>query len=151
MGKMNFGDVWRVLLIYVLMLVVGVAIVIKIVVIQTVDRDELLESARKADIRMVKVPAVRGNIFSKNGTLLATTIPVFDIYFDPVAVPEERFAEDIGKLSDSLSKMLKTHTKSQYVNQFKKARNSNKRYVRIARNLKMEEYERLKAFPIFRE
>jgi len=151
MGKMNFGDVWRVLLIYVLMLVVGVAIVIKIVVIQTVDRDELLESARKADIRMVKVPAVRGNIFSKNGTLLATTIPVFDIYFDPVAVPEERFNEDIGKLSDSLSKMLKTHTKSQYVNQFKKARNSNKRYVRIARNLKMEEYERLKAFPIFRE
>ena len=66
MSKMNFSDVWRVLLIYVLMLVVGIAIVAKIIVIQTVDREELLESARKADIRIVKVPAVRGNIFSMN-------------------------------------------------------------------------------------
>lgn len=151
MSKMNFGDVWRVLLIYVLMLVVGVAVIIKIVVIQTVDREELLESARKADIRIVKVPAVRGNIFSKNGTLLATTIPVFDVYFDPVAVPEDRFNKEVGALSDSLSKMLNSHTKSQYVNLLKKARGSNKRYVKIAKKLKMDEYERIKTFPIFRE
>ena len=151
MSKMNFNDVWRVLLIYVLMLVVGVAIVAKIIVIQTVDREELLEMARKADIRTVRVPAVRGNIFSKNGTLLATTIPVFDVYFDPVAVPDDRFKDEIGALSDSLSRLVKAHTKSQYVNIFKKARSENKRYVRIAKKLKMDEYERLKAFPIFKE
>ncbi|MBO6057801.1 MAG: transpeptidase family protein [Bacteroidales bacterium] len=151
MSKMNFGDVWRVVLIYVLMLVVGIAIVAKIIIIQTVDREELLESARKADIRIVSVPAVRGNIFSKNGTLLATTIPVFDIHFDPVAVPQDRFDREIGALSDSLARMLKTHTKSQFVNIFTKARNNNKRYVKVARKLKMDEYERLKTFPIFKE
>lgn len=151
MSKMNFGDVWRVVLIYVLMLVVGIAIVAKIIIIQTVDREELLESARKADIRIVSVPAVRGNIFSKNGTLLATTIPVFDIHFDPVAVPQDRFDREIGALSDSLARMLKTHTKSQFVNMFTKARNNNKRYVKVARKLKMDEYERLKTFPIFKE
>ena len=148
---MNFGDVWRVVLIYVLMLVVGIAIVAKIIVIQTVDREELLESARRADIRIVSVPAVRGNIFSKNGTLLATTIPVFDIHFDPVAVPQDRFDKEIGALSDSLAKMLKTNTKSQFVNMFTKARKNNKRYVKVARKLKMDEYERLKTFPIFKE
>lgn len=148
---MNFSDVWRVLLLYMVMLVVGVAIIAKIIVIQTVDREELLESARKADIRIVKVPAVRGNIFSKQGTLLATTIPVYDVYFDPVAVPEERFQNEIGALADSLSVMLKAHTKSQYVNMFAKARANNKRYVRIAKKLKMEEYERIKTFPIFKE
>lgn len=151
MSKMNFGDVWRVVLIYVLMLVVGIAIVAKIIIIQTVDREELLESARKADIRIVSVPAVRGNIFTKNGTLLATTIPVFDIHFDPVAVPQDRFDREIGALSDSLARMLKTHTKSQFVNMFTKARNNNKRYVKVARKLKMDEYERLKTFPIFKE
>ncbi len=151
MSKMNFGDVWRVVLIYVLMLVVGIAIVAKIIVIQTVDREELLESARRADIRIVSVPAVRGNIFSKNGTLLATTIPVFDIHFDPVAVPQDRFDKEIGALSDSLAKMLKTNTKSQFVNMFTKARKNNKRYVKVARKLKMDEYERLKTFPIFKE
>ena len=151
MSKMNFGDVWRVVLIYVLMLVVGIAIVAKIIIIQTVDREELLDSARKADIRIVSVSAVRGNIFSKNGTLLATTIPVFDIHFDPVAVPQDRFDREIGALSDSLARMLKTHTKSQFVNMFTKARNNNKRYVKVARKLKMDEYERLKTFPIFKE
>lgn len=151
MSKMNFSDVWRVMLLYIVMLVVGVAIVAKIIVIQTVDREELLENARKADIRIVKVPAVRGNIFSKNGTLLATTIPVFDVYFDPVAVPEDRFKNEIGPLADSLSNMLKAHTKSQYVNMFTKARNNNKRYVKIAKKLKMDEYERIKTFPIFKE
>ena len=148
---MNFADVWRVLLIYVIMLVVGIAIVLKIIMIQVGERDELLEIARKADIRVVKVPAVRGNIFSKNGTLLATTIPVFDIYFDPVAVPEDAFKENIGKLSDSLSVMLKKHSKSQYEGIFVKARNNNKRYVSIAKKLKMDEYERIKTFPIFKE
>ena len=148
---MNFNDVWRVLLIYVLMLVVGVAIVAKIIVIQTVDREDLLEKARTADIRIVKVPAVRGNIFSKNGTLLATTIPVFDVYFDPVAVPDDRFKNEIGALSDSLAKMLKAHTKSQYVNMFTKARDNNKRYVKVAKKLKMDEFERIKRFPIFKE
>lgn len=151
MSKINFSDVWRVVLIYVLMLVVAVAIIAKIIVIQTVDREELLESARKSDIRIVSVPAVRGNIFSKNGTLLATTIPVFNIYFDPVAVPQDRFDNEVGALSDSLSRMLKAHTKSQYVNMFTKARNNNKRYVKIASRLKIDEYERLKAFPVFRE
>ena len=148
---MNFADVWRVLLIYVIMLVVGIAIVLKIIMIQVGERDELLEIARKADIRVVKVPAVRGNIFSKNGTLLATTIPVFDIYFDPVAVPEDAFKENIGKLSDSLSVMLRKHSKSQYEGIFVKARNNNKRYVSIAKKLKMDEYERIKTFPIFKE
>lgn len=151
MSKMNFNDVWRVVVIYVLMLVVGIAIVAKIIVIQTVDRDELLEYARKADKRIDTVPAVRGNIFSKNGTLLATTIPVFDIHFDPVAVPQDRFDAEIGALADSLSKMLKKNTKSQYVKKFTTARDNNKRYLLVARKLKMEEYERLKTFPIFRE
>ena len=148
---MNFGDVWRVLLIYVIMLVVGLAIVLKIIMIQVGERDELLEIARKSDIRIVKVPAVRGNIFSKNGTLLATTIPVFDIYFDPVAVSDDVFNENIGKLSDSLARMLKTRTKAQFEGVFVKARNNNKRYVSIAKKLKMDQYERIKTFPIFNE
>ena len=151
MSKMNFGDVWRVLLIYVLMLVVGAAIVIKIVVIQTVDREELLERARKADIKYEKVRAVRGNIFSKNGTLLATTINVYNVRFDPVDVPDELFNKEIGALSDSLARMLKNNTKAQYVKRFTEARNNRKRYVKIANKLRKEEYERIKTFPIFRE
>lgn len=151
MNNTKFNDVWRVLLVYVLVLAFAVAVVIRIVFLQVAEREELMEKAREMDIRMVKVPAVRGNIFSKNGTLLATTIPVYDIYFDPVAVPADVFEKEIGALSDSLARMFKDTSKSQYISKFTEARKKNKRYLRIARRLKMDEYDRIKRFPIFRE
>ncbi len=151
MNNTRFNDVWRVLLVYVLVLAFAVAVVLRIVFLQVAEREDLMAKAREMDIRMVKVPAVRGNIFSKNGTLLATTIPVYDIFFDPLAVPEDVFDKEIGALSDSLSKMLKAKSKSQYVNSFREARKKNRRYVRIARKLRLDDYERIKTFPIFRE
>ena len=105
MNKTNFTGVWRVLLIYVLMLMFGVAIVVKIIYIQTVERERLLEKVN--DVKNEDVPAVRGNIFSKNGTLLATTIPVFDVFFDPVAAVDTAFENNVAALSDSLSVMLR--------------------------------------------
>ncbi len=151
MDNTKFNDVWRALLVYVLVLAFAVAVVMRIVFLQVAEREELMEKAREMDIRMVKVPAARGNIFSKNGTLLATTIPVYDIYFDPVAVSDDVFEKEIGALSDSLSQMLKGATKAQYVSKFTEARKKNKRYVRIARRLKMDDYDRIKKFPIFKE
>ena len=151
MGKTRFNDVWRVLLVYVLVLAFAVAVVLRIIFLQVAEREELMEKAREMDIRIVKVQAARGNIFSKNGTLLATTIPVYDIYFDPVTVPDDVFKNDIEALSDSLSRMLKDKTKAQYVSKLTEARSKNKRYVKIARGLKMDDYDRIKKFPIFKE
>jgi len=142
---------WRVYLIYALMLLFAVAVVARIIYIQVVEREELLEYAAKADTRIVEVQAVRGNVFSKNNTIIATTIPVYDIYFDPLAVCDAVFEKDLKSLSDSLSTMLHDYTKSQYVSKLKKARDNKKRYVKIARRLTKDEYERIKTFPIFRE
>jgi len=149
MSKTNFTGVWRVLLIYVLMLVFGVAVVVKIIYIQTVEREKLLEKVN--DVKNEDVPAVRGNIFSKNGTLLATTIPVFDVFFDPVAAVDTAFENNVAALSDSLSVMLRKHSKSQYKGMFTKARANNKRYLKVATGLKIDEYERIKTFPLFRQ
>lgn len=82
----DFDTLWRVYLVYGLMLLFAVAVVVKVIYIQVAERDELLEYAAKADTRIVEVPAMRGNVFSKNNTIIATTIPVYDIFFDPVAV-----------------------------------------------------------------
>ncbi len=147
----NSDMLWRVYLVYVLMLLFAVAVVVKIIYIQVAEREKLLEYAAKADTRIVEVPAVRGNVFSKNNTIIATTIPVYDIFFDPVAVTDDVFGKDLQGLSDSLSKMFHDYSKSQYVSIFKKARANNKRYVKIARRLTKNEYERIKTFPIFRE
>lgn len=151
MSNTRFNDVWRVLLVYILVLAFAIAVVLRIIFLQVAEREELMEKAREMDIRIVKVQAARGNIFSKNGTLLATTIPVYDIHFDPVTVPDDVFNDGIEALSDSLSRMMKDKTKAQYVKNFAEARSKNKRYVKIARGLKMDDYDRIKKFPIFKE
>lgn len=150
-NNLEFDTLWRVYLVYALMLLFAVAVVVRIIYIQVAEREELLEYAAKADTRIVEVPAVRGNVFSKNNTIIATSIPVYDIFFDPVAVDKNVFENGVKGLADSLSVLVHEYNKSQYVSKLKKARANKKRYVKIARRLTKNEYERVKTFPIFCE
>lgn len=149
MGKMNFSESWRVLLVYLAFLLFGVAVVVRIIHIQTVQRAELLEQARKVDIRIDTVSADRGNIYSKNGTLLATTVPLYNIHFDYTSVSEKELDKNIDALTDSLAKMFKNHSKQYFENQLKRGRREKDKYVEIAVDLRIDEYERLRTFPLF--
>lgn len=137
------------MLVYLAFLVFGLAIVFRIIHIQTVQRGELLEQARKVDIRIDTVSADRGNIYSKNGTLLATTVPLYNIHFDYTAVPDATLNKYIDALTDSLALMFKDHSKSYFEKQLRKGRIEKDRYVEIAKDLRVDEYERLRKFPLF--
>ena len=149
MNKMSFSDSWRVLLVYLAFLLFGAAIVVRIIHIQTVQRSELLEQARKVDIRIDTVSADRGNIYSKNGTLLATTVPLYNIHYDYTAVPDATLNKYIDALTDSLALMFKDHSKKYFEKQLKRGRIEKDRYVEIAKDLRVDEYERLRKFPLF--
>ena len=149
MSKMSFSDSWRVLLVYLAFLLFGVAIVVRIIHIQTVQRSELLEQARKVDIRIDTVSADRGNIYSKNGTLLATTVPLYNIHFDYTAVSEKELNKNIDALTDSLALMFKDHSKAYFEKQLRRGSKEKDRYVEIAKDLRVDEYERLRTFPLF--
>lgn len=140
---------WRVYAVYSGIVFFALLIIIQIIRIQVVEKDELLRMAEEREIRFRKEVAHRGNVFSKNETLLATSVPVYSIYFDPMAVKEELFDEDIDKLADSLSSMLKDKSKAQYASHLKKMRSQGKRYVKIANKLSMDKYKRMCKFPIF--
>lgn len=149
MNKMSFSDSWRVLLVYLAFLIFGIAIVVRIIHIQTVQRSELLEQARRVDIRIDTISADRGNIYSKNGTLLATTVPLYNIHFDYSSVSEKELNKNIDALTDSLAKMFKGHSKSYFEKQLKRGRVEKNNYVEIAKDLRVDEYERLRTFPLF--
>lgn len=140
---------WRVYAVYSGIVLFALLIIIQIIRIQVCEKDELLRMAEEREIRFRKEVAHRGNVFSKNETLLATSVPVYSIYFDPMAVKEELFNEDIDKLADSLSRMLKDKSKAQYASHLKKMRSQGKRYVKIANKLSMDKYKRMCKFPIF--
>ena len=141
---------WRVFLVYFIVVAVGVWIILAMVRIQVKEKDELLERASKRELKIRDEKAHRGNVISKNGTLLATSVPRYSIYFDPVSVEKELFNREVTQLADSLSRLLKNKSKQQYVSYLKDARAKGRRYVKIANKISVADYKRMQKFPIFR-
>ena len=142
---------WRAFLVYFIVVAVGIWAIFAIVHIQVKEKDELLEIASKRELKIRDEKAHRGNVISKNGTLLATSVPRYSIYFDPVSVKSELFDKEVTQLADSLSRLLKNKSKQQYVSYLKDARAKKRRYVKIANKISVADYKRMQKFPIFRE
>ena len=61
------------------MFVFALAVVFKLCTIQFVDGDKYRAMAQKRTIKRFDIPANRGNVYSADGSLLATSIPKYDI------------------------------------------------------------------------
>jgi cell division protein FtsI (penicillin-binding protein 3) len=94
------------------------------------------------------IPANKGNIYSADGSLLATSIPNYEIRFDAKAPKTETFEKHIKALSDSLATVL-DKSGSYFEKELRKARENKNRYYLIARNLSYTEYVKIKGFPLF--
>ena len=129
------------------MFVFGLAVVFKLLSIQFVDGDKYRELADKRDVKNVDIPANRGNVYSENGNLLATSIPKYDIRFDAITPTNKTFETYLKPLSDSLSKYSGKSSKH-YQNQLRKARANKNRYYLLARNIGYLDYVRLRSFPL---
>ena len=73
------------------MFIFGIAVVFKLFSIQFIQGDKYREMADKRDIKEMVIPANRGNVYSSNGNLLATSIPKYDIRFDALASSNKNF------------------------------------------------------------
>ena len=83
MSSGNKNIVLRLAAIYaVLLLAFVVPIIYKIIEIQVIEGDEWRERAKESSIAQRKVQAQRGTIFSSDGKILATSLPIYDVYID---------------------------------------------------------------------
>ncbi|QLG44399.1 penicillin-binding protein [Costertonia aggregata] len=124
------------------------AVVVKLVSIQMVDGDKYKELAEKRTEKMFTIEPARGNLYSDDGSLLATSVSRYTIRFDAVTVKNDDFQENVKPLSDKLSKLL-GKSSSHYQRLFRKAKANKNRYALIARNLDYSEYMAVKDFPLF--
>jgi len=121
------------------MFLFALAIIYKIIDIQFVKGDFYRQKAEEGTIRDFEIPANRGNVYTVDGSLLATSVSKFDVYMDPVTVSSEDLEEGLKGLSESLSRMLGTQSPRYYENKIRKARKENLRYLPIAKNLSYTE------------
>lgn len=130
------------------MLLFAFAISIKLINIQFVDGDEYRELAKQNTTKNFIIPANRGNVYADDGSLLATSVPKYDIRFDALAPEDKDFNENIKPLSEGLSKMFGKPV-SYYQNKFRKAKANKNRYVSVVKNLGYSDYIKVRNLPLF--
>ena len=148
MGVDDKNISYRIYLVAAFILVVAVAIVIKLTNIQWVEGDYYRKLAKERTVRNFVIPANKGNIYSADGSLLATSIPNYEIRFDAVVPKTEVFEKNVKSLSDSLATVL-GKTSSYFENELRKARANKNRYYLIGRKLGYTSYFKIKGFPLF--
>lgn len=126
------------------------AVLFKLVSIQIVDGDKYQALADTRTERMFTIEPNRGNLYSDDGSLLATSVSKYTIRFDAVTVSTEDFKENVKPLSDALAKQF-GKTSSHYQQILRKAREHKNRYALIVRNLDYSDYMAVKKMPLFKK
>ena len=129
------------------MFVFAIAVVFKLCTIQFVHGEKYRAMAQKRSVRTMPIPANRGNVYSADGSLLATSIPKYDIRIDAIQPSEKFFQNNIKAFADSLSNYT-GKSQSYHEQSIRKARKSKNRYFLLARNISYSDYIRLRNFPI---
>ncbi|MFT6369123.1 MAG: cell division protein FtsI (penicillin-binding protein 3) [Maribacter sp.] len=126
------------------------AVLFKLASIQFVDGEKYMALAETRTTRMFTIAPNRGNLYSDDGSLLATSVSKYTIRFDAVTVSDASFKENIKPLSDALAKLF-GKTSSHYNQLLRKAKQNKNRYALVARNLDYSDYIAVKAFPLFKK
>ncbi len=125
-----------------------VAIVVRLTNIQFADGEKYRNLSEHLTLRNDTIFANRGNVFSADGSLLATSMSQYEIRMDAFTVDSKVFEKEIRNLATELSKML-GNSPSRWEQSIRKARNNRNRYLFITRKLGYNDYIKIKSFPIF--
>ena len=131
------------------MLMFGLGIGYKLFHLQFIDGDKYRKIAEEKTLKSFVVNSSRGNIFSEDGSLLATSTTKFDVFFDSKTVPNHIFNSEIQSLSIELSKILGDDD-LKWLNNFREAKNNNNRYLPIIKNIDLDKVNEFKKLPIFK-
>jgi len=124
------------------------AIIVKLTDIQFDEGEKYREMSEHLTLKNDTIFANRGNVFSADGSLLATSMSQYEIRMDAYTVDGKEFEKNIRSLSVELSKMLGKPAK-EWENKIRKARTNKNRYLFITRKLGYTDYMKIKSFPIF--
>lgn len=154
--KIKQDILWRFGLTYIIFLIIGILILIKILYIQFVEGKKYKEISKNNFLKYFIINPVRGSIYSSDGKLLSTSIPYYDIYFDLNAdgITDNIFYSKIDSLSICLFELFKNSSAksvSDYKRELINARKRGERYYLIKRKVDYHQLMKLKKFPIFRE
>jgi len=143
----------RIYVVYFGILLFAIAIVSRASVIIFMEGDKWEAKAAEHTLKHRQIEAVRGNIYASDESLLATSIPRYEIRFDckADAITDKIFKNNIDSLSFQLANLFDGKSKNEWKNELTEARNRGARYHLIARKVNFIQLKKAKAFPIFKK
>ncbi|HYG18474.1 MAG TPA: cell division protein, partial [Ohtaekwangia sp.] len=142
----------RVRVAFLFVMLFSIAVVVKISHLQFVEGEKWAKLGERISFDYKRVKATRGNIYSDNGSLLATSLPFYKIAFDPTQPTDAIFNKGVDSLAYRLSRFFRDKSQKEYARLMRDARSSGKQYIIL--NRKQIDYQDKKAmmeWPIFRE
>jgi cell division protein FtsI (penicillin-binding protein 3) len=109
-----------------------------------------LEQERR--ISYQPVPATRGNIYSDNESIMATSLPFYRVAWDPGVVDDATFNAKVDSLAGNLAHFFQDRSKAEYKRKLMDAHlDRDVRYIRLnSRQINFQEKKELASWPIFR-
>ncbi|MCO6460209.1 MAG: transpeptidase family protein [Saprospiraceae bacterium] len=148
--------------------ILAVIIIAQVINIGVVKGEHYRELGKRQSVKAIAIEADRGKIIADNGELLATSMPFYDVYFDPTASRQyvnemkekdprfmkkvgDIFAKNIDSLSYCISKYLIPNLTPIEVKQWLvRKRNQNERFLCLAKGISHIKMKQVKEFPLFR-
>ncbi len=147
---------WRVYLCFLGIVVLSVMVLGKAFYIQQVQGSFWKGMGDSLQLKYLPIDAERGSIYSEDGNMLSTSIPVFDVYVDFAAdglreKQGKRFKENLDSLSYHLAELFRDKTKAEYKKQLQLAYKNKDRYFPLKKKISFEEYRLMRNFPLVRQ
>lgn len=142
----------RIYLAFLLVCLLGAAIVFRAFHIQQFEGRRLTTLADSLTTDYLPIDAERGNIIAEDGRVLATSLPYYEIRADlnAEALTAKIFNAHVDSLAWYLSRFKGDNSKNYYKELLINARKAGSRYFLIARNVTYPELQEIKRWPLFR-
>ncbi|TGE29506.1 penicillin-binding protein [Hymenobacter metallicola] len=150
-GSVKKSIVTRVRLAFLGVCLFSAAIMWKVSRIQFKEGEKWRALEQERRIVYQPVFATRGNIYSDNESIMATSLPFFRVAWDPSVVDDKTFRGGVDSLGLMLSRFFGDRSPEEYRRKLKNARAAKARYLRLnSRQINFQEKKMLAQWPIFR-
>src|SRR5471030_2774683 len=132
----------RVYLAFGLILLFAAAVVFQLYRVQFIQGKKWRAMSSSLSTQYQTVEAARGNIFSVDMSLLATSVPEYELHMDMLAggiADDDVFNEKVDSLALKLSQMYGDRSEREYTRMLRDARKEGARYQLIRRKVTYQE------------
>lgn len=128
--------------------ILAFAVVGKLFYIQITEGDHYRELAKKRTVKNFILQPSRGNIYADDESLLATTVPRYELRWDAKVPSSALFSKHKREMAEGLSAILGASTSSQ-LQKLEKAKRKGDRYLLLGNNLTYSQFQAIKRLAVF--